>query len=119
MKEQNSARKSSRRSFTKSIAWSLAAAPFVSGYSPSPKHVAEATETAVHTNNASTMLSPMVFKDHIPPIEISSDSRFSESVTAGVDSGSVFLNTEGNVSEPSAENPRAQFINGKRKIMGV
>jgi len=74
MKQHNSPKKSSRRSFTKSIASSLAAAPFVAAYGPSPQPDAEATEPAIPSNTTPTILSPMIFKDHIPPFTISDGS---------------------------------------------
>src|SRR5262245_4167316 len=74
MKQHNSPKKSSRRSFTKSIASSLAAAPFVAAYGPSPQPDAEATEPAIPSNTTPKILSPMIFKDHIPPFAISDGS---------------------------------------------
>jgi hypothetical protein len=120
MKQHNPSKKSSRRNFTKSIACALAATPIVSTYGSSPQPGAETTEPAHLFNTMPTVLSPAILKDHIPEIEISSDSLFKENRPAEVMSGSVFLNTEGgNVSEPNAENPRKQFFLGKKQIIGV
>jgi hypothetical protein len=74
MKQHSSPKKSSRRSFTKSIASSLAAAPFVAAYGLSPQPDAEATEPTIPSNTTPTILSPMIFKDHIPPFTISDGS---------------------------------------------
>ncbi|HEU0175527.1 MAG TPA: hypothetical protein VFV58_14800 [Blastocatellia bacterium] len=108
MKQHNSAKKPSRRSFTKSIACSLAAAPFVSEYGPSPQPGAEATEPARSSNTTSTILAPVIFKDHIPPIEISS--------------GSVFLHTQDHVedhSNGSGAYPRKHVIKRGEQIKWV
>jgi len=107
MKEQNSPKKSSRRSFTKSIACSLAAAPLVSDHGPSPQPGVDATETARHSNNGSTILSPVFFKDHIPPVEIWSDS--------------LTLHSSGGLSDPMTirEQPMKQVFTGNKKIKGV
>src|SRR5262245_45285811 len=122
MKQHNSPKKSSRRSFTKSIASSLAAAPFVAAYGPSPQHDAEATEPSSQPNTTSTILSPMVFKDHIPPMEIFSDTEFHDDVDTQIKSGSVFLHTKDNFEPPlprSAEQPGTQVFGRNKKIIGV
>jgi hypothetical protein len=116
MKQHTSAKKPSRRSFAKSIACALAAAPFVSEHGPSPQPGAEATEPARHFDTSPTILSTMVFKDHIPPIEISSDSVFGETLGAGIESGSVFLHTQGRLSGGSS---MKQVFERNKQIIGV
>src|SRR5262249_53100094 len=66
--------------------------------------------------------SPMVFKDHIPPMEIFSDTEFHDDVDTQIKSGSVFLHTKDNFEPPlprSAEQPGTQVFGRNKKIIGV
>jgi hypothetical protein len=71
MKQYKSPKNSSRRSFTKSLASSFAAVPLVSAYGYSPQSATHATESVHSSGTMPTIPSPMIIKDHIPPIELS------------------------------------------------
>src|SRR5262245_62753181 len=120
MKQHNPSKKSSRRNFTKSIACALVATPVVSTYGSSPQPGAEATEPAPPFSTTPTILSPVIFKDHIPPIEILSDLQ---SQGTEATSGLVSLLSAGQVrdSTRSTVGPQTgkQIIEGRTKIIGV
>jgi hypothetical protein len=126
MKQHNPAKKSSRRSFTKSVAYALTAAPFVSAYCLSPESGAEATEPAPPSDATPPTPSPVIFKDHIPPIEIFSDTVFEENADTQIKSGSVFIHTLDNFdpssrsrSSRSVEQAGTQVFGRNIKIIGV
>jgi hypothetical protein len=83
MKQHNPAKKSSRRSFTKSFACAFAAAPFVPTYGASPQPGAELTAPALLSNATPIILPPVNFIEHIPPIEISDGSLEVQAVNLG------------------------------------
>jgi hypothetical protein len=121
MKQHNPAKKSSRRSFTKSVACALTAAPFVSAYGHSPEPGAEATEPAPPSNATPPTLSPVIFKDHIPPIEIFSDTVFAENADTQIKSGSVFIHTQDDFdpSSRSVEQAGTQVFGRNGIIIGA
>jgi hypothetical protein len=126
MKQHNPAKKSSRRSFTKSVACALTAAPFVSAYGHSPEPGVEATEPAPSSNATPPILSPVIFKDHIPPIEIFSNTVFDENADTQIKSGLVFLHTQDNFdpssrsrSSRSVEQADTQVFGRNKIITGV